>query len=122
MSALDYAKLPRTSLCHLLSLITRRKHVKPFRIQQLFVSYPVLTHFIFLCANSAFSLELSRGLGNEPALQGLLRVYKDYYPDIILGSASTSRKSFAPVSPLCSYNVSCKLEVARYFPVACDTR
>ncbi|KAK1912160.1 hypothetical protein P3342_009759 [Pyrenophora teres f. teres] len=66
----------RTSLCHLLSLITRRKHVKPFRIQQL--------------------LELSRGLSNEPALQGLLRVYKDYYPDIILGSTSTSRKSFAP--------------------------
>ncbi|KAF3049884.1 hypothetical protein E8E11_002227 [Didymella keratinophila] len=67
----------RTSLCHLLSLITRRKHVKPFRIQQL--------------------LELSRGLGNEPALQGLLRVYKDYYPDIVLGSASTNRKSFAPI-------------------------
>ncbi|KAH6642376.1 Mis6-domain-containing protein [Boeremia exigua] len=66
----------RTSLCHLLSLITRRKHVKPFRIQQL--------------------LDLSRGLGNEPALQGLLRVYKDYYPDIILGIASTNRKSFAP--------------------------
>ncbi|RYN75681.1 hypothetical protein AA0120_g11991 [Alternaria tenuissima] len=66
----------RTSVCHLLSLITRRKHVKPFRIQQL--------------------LELSRGLGNEPALQGLLRVYKDYYPDIILSSTSTSRKSFAP--------------------------
>ncbi|KAF2129000.1 Mis6-domain-containing protein [Dothidotthia symphoricarpi CBS 119687] len=66
----------RTSLCHLLSLITRRKHVKPFRMQQL--------------------LELSRGLGNEPALQGLLRVYKDYYPDIILGSTSLSRKSFAP--------------------------
>ncbi|RAR04214.1 SPX-domain-containing protein [Stemphylium lycopersici] len=42
-------------------------------------------------------LELSRGLGNEPALQGLLRVYKDYYPDIILGSTSTSRKSFAPI-------------------------
>ncbi|KAH7073756.1 Mis6-domain-containing protein [Paraphoma chrysanthemicola] len=66
----------RTSLCHLLSLITRRKHVKPFRIQQI--------------------LELSRGLGNEPALQGLLRVFKDYYPDIILGTTSTSRKSFAP--------------------------
>jgi centromere protein I len=29
------ANLSRTSLCHLLSLITRRKHVKPFRIQQL---------------------------------------------------------------------------------------
>lgn len=66
----------RTSLCYLLSLLTRRKHVKPFRIQQL--------------------LEISRGIGNEPALQGLLRVYKDYYPDIILGSTSTSRKSFAP--------------------------
>ncbi|ORY17972.1 Mis6-domain-containing protein [Clohesyomyces aquaticus] len=64
----------RTSLCHLLSLITRRKHVKPFRIQQL--------------------LELSRGLGNEPALQNLLRIYKDYYPDIILGSTATSKNSY----------------------------
>ncbi|KAF2463628.1 Mis6-domain-containing protein [Lindgomyces ingoldianus] len=68
----------RTSLCHLLSLITRRKHVKPFRIQQL--------------------LELSRSLGNEPAIQGLLRIYKDYYPDIILGSTATSRRSF-PARP-----------------------
>ncbi|KAL5389615.1 hypothetical protein PMIN06_010047 [Paraphaeosphaeria minitans] len=66
----------RTSLCHLLSLITLRKHVKPFRIEQL--------------------LQLARGLGNEPALQGLLRVYKDYYPDIILGSTSASRNSFPP--------------------------
>ncbi|KAF2810585.1 Mis6-domain-containing protein [Mytilinidion resinicola] len=66
----------RTSLCHLLSLITRRKHVRPFRIQQL--------------------LELSRGIGNEPALQGLLRVYKDYYPDIIVGTAATTRNSFPP--------------------------
>ncbi|KAF2640917.1 Mis6-domain-containing protein [Massarina eburnea CBS 473.64] len=66
----------RTPLCHLLSLITRRKHVKPFRIQHL--------------------LEFSRSLGNEPALQGLLRIYKDYYPDIILGSTSTTRNSFPP--------------------------
>ncbi|KAF2280411.1 Mis6-domain-containing protein [Westerdykella ornata] len=66
----------RTPLCHLLSLITRRRHVKPFRIQRL--------------------LELSRGLSNEPALQGLLRVYKDYYPDIILSNTSTSRNSFPP--------------------------
>ncbi|OCL13301.1 Mis6-domain-containing protein [Glonium stellatum] len=66
----------RTSLCHLLSLITRRKHVRPFRIQQL--------------------LDLSRGLGSEPALQGLLRVYKDYYPDIILGSTAAGRNSFPP--------------------------
>jgi centromere protein I len=104
-------------LCHLLSLITRRKHVKPFRIQQLSVNHLNSSPCTPPCANSARSLELSRGLGNEPALQGLLRVYKDYYPDIILGSASMSRKSFAPVSPLCSYNVKCKLEMARYFPV-----
>jgi centromere protein I len=31
----QFAEFSRTSLCHLLSLITRRKHVKPFRIQQL---------------------------------------------------------------------------------------
>ncbi|KAF2652433.1 Mis6-domain-containing protein [Lophiostoma macrostomum CBS 122681] len=66
----------RTPLCHLLSLVTRRKHVKPFRIQQL--------------------LELSRGLGNEPALQGLLRVYRDYYPDIIIASTTATRNSFPP--------------------------
>ncbi|OCK91240.1 Mis6-domain-containing protein, partial [Cenococcum geophilum 1.58] len=74
-SLLDMISL-RTSLCHLLSLITRRKHVRPFRIQQI--------------------LELSRGIGNEPALQGLLRIYKDYYPDIILGSTAAGRNSFPP--------------------------
>lgn len=31
----DGANPDRTSLCHLLSLITRRRHVKPFRIQQM---------------------------------------------------------------------------------------
>ncbi|PSN68151.1 Mis6-domain-containing protein [Corynespora cassiicola Philippines] len=66
----------RTPICHLLSLITRRKHVKPFRIQQI--------------------LELSRGLSNEPALQGLLRIYKDYYPEILLGSEAIGRNSFPP--------------------------
>jgi centromere protein I len=44
------------------------------------------------------SLEYSRGLENEPALQGLLRIYKDYYPDIILGTTNMSRTSFPPVS------------------------
>jgi len=55
------------------------------------------TSYMALATNRC-RLELSCGLGNEPALQGLLRVYKDYYPDIILGTTSTSRKSFAPVS------------------------
>ncbi|GME27792.1 Mis6 domain-containing protein [Neofusicoccum parvum] len=65
----------RTPLCHLLSLVTRRKHVRPFRIQQL--------------------LELVRASGQDPALVGLLRVYKDYYPEIIVGNAASGRTSFA---------------------------
>ncbi|EKG11189.1 Centromere protein Cenp-I [Macrophomina phaseolina MS6] len=65
----------RTPLCHLLSLVTRRKHVRPFRIQQL--------------------LEMVRATGQDPALVGLLRVYKDYYPEIIVGNAASGRTSFA---------------------------
>lgn len=63
----------RAPLCHLLSLITRRRHVRPFRIQML--------------------LELARKVGNEPALVGLIRVYKDYYPDVIVGEITASRAS-----------------------------
>ncbi|VUC21532.1 unnamed protein product [Clonostachys rosea] len=57
----------RPQLSHLLALITRRKHVKPFRIQNL--------------------LNLSRQTGNDPSLIGLLRVFKDYYPEIIVAEA-----------------------------------
>ena len=63
----------RAPLCHLLSFITRRRHVRPFRIQML--------------------LELARKVGNEPALVGLIRVYKDYYPDVIVGEITASRAS-----------------------------
>ncbi|KAK1599418.1 Mis6-domain-containing protein [Colletotrichum navitas] len=63
----------RPQLCHLLALITRRKHVRPFRIQAL--------------------LNLSRNTGNDPALTGLLRVYKDYYPEIIVSDALRGRAS-----------------------------
>jgi len=52
-------------------------------------------------ADISCSLELSRGIGDEPALQGLLRVYKDYYPEIILGGTKISRNSFPPVSETC---------------------
>ncbi|RBR04332.1 uncharacterized protein FIESC28_11588 [Fusarium coffeatum] len=55
----------RPNLSHLLALITRRKHVRPFRIQAL--------------------LNLSRQTGNDPSLIGLLRVFKDYYPEVIVG-------------------------------------
>ncbi|KAI1075280.1 Mis6-domain-containing protein [Whalleya microplaca] len=69
---LDTAAI-RTQLCHLLALITRRRHVRPFRIQAL--------------------LSLSRQTGNDPALTGLLRVFKDYYPEIIVGEATRGKAS-----------------------------
>lgn len=37
------------------------------------------------------SLEIARQAGNEPPLVGLLRVYKDYYPDVIVGDTVTGR-------------------------------
>ncbi|PWW80391.1 Mis6-domain-containing protein [Tuber magnatum] len=61
----------RGHLCHILSSLTRRKHVKPFRIQALLV--------------------LKQNLGNEQPLLGLLQVYKDYYPDVIVGEITTVR-------------------------------
>lgn len=69
---LDTAAI-RPQLAHLLALITRRKHVRPFRIQAL--------------------LNLSRQTGNDPCLVGLLRVFKDYYPEIIVGEAVRGKAS-----------------------------
>ncbi|TVY29041.1 Inner kinetochore subunit [Lachnellula hyalina] len=63
----------RSHLCHVLSLITRRKHVRPYRIQIL--------------------MELTRQAGNEPPLVGLMRVFKDYYPDVIVGDVTSGRAS-----------------------------
>jgi centromere protein I len=39
------------------------------------------------------SLELARRAGNEPQIVGLIRVYKDYYPDVIVGDATRGRAS-----------------------------
>ncbi|KAI0199025.1 Mis6-domain-containing protein [Astrocystis sublimbata] len=69
---LDTAAL-RNYACHLLALVTRRRHVRPYRIQAL--------------------LMLSRQTGNDPPLTGLLRVYKDYYPEIIVGDAIRGKAS-----------------------------
>ena len=64
----------RKPLCHVLSLITRRKHVKPFRIQGL--------------------MELLRNTGGEDKeLTSLLKIFKNYYPDIIVGDLGMSRKA-----------------------------
>ncbi|KAK4226522.1 centromere protein I [Podospora fimiseda] len=67
---LDTAAI-RPQLCHLLALITRRKHVRPFRIQII--------------------LNLSRQTGGDPNLTGLLRVFKNYYPEIIVGDVTKGR-------------------------------
>lgn len=53
----------RPQLCHILALTTRRKHVRPWRIQAL--------------------VELSHRTAGEPAVSGLLKVYKEYYPEVI---------------------------------------
>lgn len=47
-------------------------------------------------------LELSRIIGNEPALVGLIRVYKEYYPDVIVGDAAAGRASHFDVRNFCS--------------------
>ncbi|KAL4992869.1 Mis6-domain-containing protein [Aspergillus falconensis] len=63
----------RKPLCHILSFITRRKHVKPFRIQAL----------MELVGTSG---------GDDRELISLLRVFKNYYPDVIVGDPG--RKGF----------------------------
>jgi hypothetical protein len=41
---------------------------------------------------------LARRVGNEPPLIGLIRVYKDYYPDVIVGGLANGRASVFMVS------------------------
>ena len=43
-------------------------------------------------------LELSRTAVNEPHLVGLIRVFKEYYPDVIVGEAAAGRASVFAVS------------------------
>jgi centromere protein I len=43
-------------------------------------------------------MELTRQAGNDPALVGLIRVYKDYYPDVIVGDVTKGRASVFGVS------------------------
>ncbi|RAO65008.1 uncharacterized protein BHQ10_001020 [Talaromyces amestolkiae] len=70
----------RRPLCHILSLITRRPNVKPFRIQAI--------------------MELLRNAGDdEKELMGLLRVFKNYYPDIIIGDIGRSKFFFKHPDP-----------------------
>lgn len=45
-------------------------------------------------------MELTRQSGNDPPLVGLMRVYKDYYPDVIVGDVTSRRASVFTVSCL----------------------
>jgi centromere protein I len=45
-------------------------------------------------------MELTRQAGNEPPLVGLMRVYKDYYPDVIVGDVVSGRATVFTVSRL----------------------
>jgi len=38
-------------------------------------------------------MELTRQAGNEPPLVGLMRVFKDYYPDVLVGEVTFGRAS-----------------------------
>jgi centromere protein I len=42
-------------------------------------------------------LELCSNINHEPALVGLIRVFKDYYPDVIVGDATAGRASYFSV-------------------------
>ena len=42
-------------------------------------------------------LELTRSYGSEPALIGLLKVYKKFYPDVIVGQAAAGKPSLFEV-------------------------
>jgi hypothetical protein len=53
----------------------------------------VLTIKPWFYTNILDSLGLLQQAGNEPALNALLRVYKNYYPDIIVGPGGQTRSS-----------------------------
>ena len=70
----------RADLCHLLAQITRRKHVRPFRIYLL--------------------RDLSKSAGHEPALLKLMYVYDKYAPGILaLGKPRSKFMDDAPSDP-----------------------
>jgi centromere protein I len=46
---------------------------------------------------------LTRQAGNEPPLVGLMRVFKDYYPDVIVGEVTSGRASVFTVGNILTY-------------------
>jgi centromere protein I len=52
-------------------------------------------------------MELTRQAGHEPPLVGLMRVYKDYFPDIIVGDVASGRASVFTVWISCGIVSDC---------------
>ena len=89
---LDTAAI-RPQICHLLALITRRKHVRPFRIQAMYVvryGLPTPQHLAVSKADH-HRLNLSRQTGHDVSLVGLLRVFKNYYPEVVVGDVAKGK-------------------------------
>ena len=78
---INFSDDDRAYLCHLLSLITRKKHVRPFRIQMLCVFLPRALKS--MANQSTLRLELWKTCGNEPALLRLIYVYEKHRPDVL---------------------------------------
>ncbi|KHN95730.1 Mis6 domain protein [Metarhizium album ARSEF 1941] len=91
VSALGHGalKAPLTLQAALLKWLIMVYHVleSPAVLAQ---AYSVLFN---LLDTAAIRLNLSRQTGNDPPLVGLLRVFKDYYPEIIVGQAVRGKAS-----------------------------
>lgn len=68
------------------------------------------TVFVRMCLHAHSSrlmnfgnrLELSRSYGNEPAVLGLLKVYKKFYPDVIVNQSVAGKPSIFEVLRSCT--------------------
>ena len=70
----------RADLCHLLAVVTRRKHVKPFRVQML--------------------QNLSRSVGQDASLLKLMHIYEKYAPGSFdFGKSKRDLKNFLHPDP-----------------------
>jgi centromere protein I len=62
-------------------------------------------------------MELTRQAGNDPPLVGLMRVYKDYYPDVIVGDVTSGKASAFMVN-----SISCISRLLLIYELASESR
>jgi hypothetical protein len=62
----------------------------------------LISLFLGLCL-SAYSMELTQRAGSEPGLVGLMRIYQDYFPHIIV-TATTSRRAAVFTVSFCQFS------------------